>query len=782
MRKNILVRTFLCLIFAVSSILFVACKGTEVSKIEVLSGVPQEVYQNETIDLSNLKVKATYKDGSSKDLGIDDVTYTFSSAELGDQELVITVKDTKVSTTVKVTVVERIVDDAPEIMMWASSLLNSRQEALKSFTDKNSKLFAGCDNYFDLQISGTTSDGQTITEFETIITILMQNGDNWEEIPNLVQYAEVVNKFNRIQFTENAVDKTFKIIVKAKKTLGTVADLVYEVRVVKGYNVYNADQLSVLGNDDNNGWKDWKEKHGLYGINPEAVILQTNIKLTRENIPDAYFISEEEWKALPDIIKNKTNQTGVGSLKDGYDFALYRRTLKEGENFNFYGNYFNINYEDFPRMVLDVDALDGKNSGEGVIYDAQKTDSNTQITTHTTLLKFADGSNSDNNRGNINIQGLSFFGNGKRSTDTRNSGGMMIAKIEGINSEVYNCSYSNTFIGMMFQQSGNITADSQIKSRLIKTQGYDSYNTLIYIYGCKDLLIEDCEFVGAGGPVMIADHVYSKAENYDEGKSLETNVIVINSKMESWVTGNEPWFVSYGADALVPAVKALNAAYKGFNTTFIDDTKEVKGLMNLKVVYKCSSAEGVTNTPVRGSVIFYDSREEYENQKTQKTVYGLDMTEYSKRSVSSGANRLENSRNGTAFGSTTYVIVPVPIGEAGDAIVRLGDMTTLQTLLAEYNKAEDDTQKNEISGKMKKLIYGVKLDNKYYKINQETGGLDGEITTGDISQMELAGSTFDTFSLNEVNYTYGIKAENGVTNINFYVFNGMGIVLELMNA
>ena len=685
MRKNVLVRTLLCLIFAVSSILFVACKGAEVSEIKVWGGVPQTVYQNETIDLSNLKIKATYKDGSTKELGINDVTYTFSSAELGDQELVITVKNTEISTKVTVTVVERVVDNSPEIMMWSSTLLNSRKEVLKkdTFKDKNSKLFAGCDNYFDLQISGTTTNNQTVTEFETIITILMQDGDDWVEIPNLAQYAEIIKEKSRIQFTENAVDKTFKITAKAKKTLGTVADLVYEVKVVKGYNVYNANQLSVLGNDDNNGWKEWKEANGLYGINPEAIILQTNIKLTKENIPNNYFISAEEWNALPETIREKTNQTGVGSLKDGYNIALYRRTLAEGKAFNVYGNYFNINYEEFPKMVLDCLALDGKNSGQGVKYFDEKSSGNTQITTHTTLLKFTDGSNSDNNRGNINIQDLSFYGNSKRTTDTRNSGGMMVAKIQGINSNVYNCSHSNTFIGFMFEQSDNLTADAEVKSQLIKTQGYDSYNTLIYVHGCKNLLIEDCEFIGAGGPVIIADHVYSKAADYDEGKSNESNIVVISSKMESLVTGNEPWFISYGAGPLVPLVKTANDHYTTFNSTFLKEENGIKELMNLKVVYKCSEAEGTTTLPVRGSVVFYDTREQYEAQEDNKTVWGLDMTKYSKMASSSNNNLVENSRNG--------------------------------------------------------LIAGVDTTGKYAEV-----------------------------------------ATEGKTNLNFYIFNGMGIVLELM--
>ena len=172
------------------------------------------------------------------------------------------------------------------------------------------------------------------------------------------------------------------------------------------------------------------------------------------------------------------------------------------------------------------------------------------------------------------------------------------------------------------------------------------------MWGVKDLLIEVGEFVGAGGQVMIVDHADPESKKQVGGYPSTINII--GTKLESFVTGNEPWFASYGATALVPQIKAADKHYNDAHATFLQEQKDytgktIAGMMNLKVVYKSSAAEGITAAVVKGEVNFYNNREEYQN----KLVYGLDLTTYSAAAVASNNNILQNSRTGAILGQDT---------------------------------------------------------------------------------------------------------------------------------
>lgn len=264
----------------------------------------------------------------------------------------------------------------------------------------------------------------------------------------------------------------------------------------------------------------------------------------------------------------------------------------------------------------------------------------------------------------------------------------MAGKLFHINSNVTNSIYKNTFIG--FLVSDACANGSKTTTTFLNTKGYDCYNTLIYSYGVSNFTIKGGEYLRAGGPVMIVDHV--GGSKVDGSGGVPSNITVIGAKMESFVTGNEPWFVSYGASALVAQIKELDSAFTPFGTTFMQTKDGIAELMNLKVVYKSSSAEGITGQPVRGSVVFYDSESEYEQNKAegaQKTSYALDMTTNSIAAASAGEHIIQNSKN-----------------------------------------------------------------NGLFKVSATTG-------TQNPSE------------------TYGLKATEGTTNLNFYLANGMGAVFEL---
>lgn len=542
-----------------------------------------------------------------------------------------------------------------QVTAMSSGLLKERTINSQNFISKNNILVAGNQNKFSLQILAEVKGSpDTIGQVDANIT--MQKWDagtsSYKAIENVAEYAAITSSYNYIYFTSSAVGNQFKITVSPTNVASgyDVEDLIFEVKVVDGYNVYKADELSVIVNaynhDDGkteNGWRAFKQEKGLAGVEANAVVLQSNMKITDQNISSYYFWSQAEVDKFTSGVKSLTNQPIVGSLKDGFGLYVYERQVAAGDNFAFYGNYFNIDYSSLSKMVLAREAsYDGKvGSQYGVKYYSEDSDKNTQITTHTSLFRFAGTTKNSN----LLIKDLSVFGNGRRSVDTRESGGAMLVKIEGLTSVAENNSYSNCYMGFMYTTSQEPIVEQGITNKLINTKGYNSYNSLLYMWGVKDLLIEGGEFVGAGGPVMIVDHADPESKEQEGGYPSTINII--GTKLESFVTGNEPWFASYGATALVPQIQGADGHYNKAGATFLQEQtdltgKTVAGMMNLKVVYKSSAAEGITAAVVKGEVNFYNNREEYEN----KSAYGLDLTTYSAAAVASNNNILQNSRTG----------------------------------------------------------------------------------------------------------------------------------------
>lgn len=555
--------------------------------------------------------------------------------------------------------------DSNQIESMKSNLIAIRTSILGvetgNFVNKERPIFAGQQNYFDLQMVGTKNNFNEEREFTTTIKSFIKDNDNYTELSesNLSTYiSEIDNYNNHITFTSGAVGKTFKFEVSKS---GVTEKITVEVQVIDGYNVYTADDLSVVNNtkDTTNkevrGWEEKKQGTKYAGLEVNAIILQKNIEIKKENLPGDFFYTESDNTAA---LKDLTNLPIPGSMKDGdgngtggNGRAVYDRIIGKDETFSIYGNYFNIDYSALPKCVLE------SGHKKGVKYIAGDASQDALITTHVTMFMFA-GNEKDasgnviKDGGNLNIYDLNIKGNGKRDNRSLNSGGAMIAKVSHVNSNIENCVYSNAFIGFLFQDYGSDEPESNTENILKDVKGYDSYNTHIYSWGTAKLKVIGGEFKSAGGPVMIVDHVGGSKTDATGGRP--SYIDVIGTTMESLVTGNEPWFVSYGASALAAQLKAPNKQYfEPLGTTYLQERDGISELMNLKVVYKSSSVEGLSAQPVRGHVNFYDTMEEYNQSQIEsstKTHYGLDMTTYSIMATTGNKSIFQNSRNGQILG------------------------------------------------------------------------------------------------------------------------------------
>jgi len=558
---------------------------------------------------------------------------------------------------------------------------NTKRGEQERFVDTDNPLTAGDDNAFDLQLSASVlidDDEETVAEFETNIAVAVFDGTAYNTLDatgRQTYFDEIDNIKNTLNFSTAAVGKTFKITVFPKNTdpLYNLVATDYIVRVVDGYNVYDANDLSIMTNVNGMGWDAWKQEKGYAGITAKALVLQKKINVTDANIPAGYFYNTTEAAAI--AAGTTMGVEIVGSLKDTYSEDIYVRTFAENDQFAIYGNYFQIDYSALSRIV--VTANDSNKKGVKV----QDADGNGEgITIHTALMRFkpVDGAaDIQKTTMNVFINDVDFKGNGARSTKVVNSGGAILAKLNCVNVNVENSMYRDCIIGWFFDYITNPDVAAVVKD----SKGYNSYNTLMYACAATNVSIIGGEYIGAGGPVLIADHSDGKK---DGSEGTPTHINVIGSKFESLVTGYEPWFVDYGATALVPQILQLNQAYTQAGATFLQDKDSIQNLLNLKVVYKSGSAEGLTSYKVRGNVQFYESMTEYENATKPNDPVApvhrsLDLDTYSSLAVNNGSHILMNSRTGKSFSATQYVFVGQELtGQPEIMLVRLSDMLAFQ--------------------------------------------------------------------------------------------------------
>lgn len=744
-----------------------------------------------------------------------------------------------------------------------------------SFVETGKTMIAGNNNAFKLQMTANgTFDGMTFFELDAFgikYQVEMKVGELFESIDeqDIPNYMIIDTDKHEINFTTNALGETFKITVDALRKRESTESREYTVTVIDGYNAYTALDLSLITTTDDWGWAEFKAEHGYAGLTANAVILQNDITVYDEDIPQEYFYNEEEAAIAATNPKiNLTASQIVGTMKDGYvtihdnndeetkgtqplilradnTFNIYQHLSKANETFGIYGNYFTVNYSNLTRCAIQSNME--KNVTEGR--------DGTILNTHTAFLG-VNGTDEEDEQGNYTnlpeetenffMQDFYVVGNAQRDDDAKYSGGITFTKIHGVNTTTKNIVVKDAFIAMMFSRDDNDPSTSQTDyaaHKVINSKAYNSYNSFIYVWGVENLYVEGGEYIGAGGPCMIVDHVGN-----DDGPTngQQSHVYIVESKFESLIEGREPWFVNYGADALVPQIKAPNAYYKMEGTTFLTSSEdgERTGLMNLKVVYKSSDAEGLTSFENWGDVTFYDSKEDYDNRNTdgyinKANVSKLDMTANSGNTIKSGENQYHNSNTNAVLGSTTYVMYY-------GYVFKLGDLANVLSSFAIYSDEGKSESERQMAGlELQRLAAGEYEGNGISLFNKQTVQMQivGEVSTGvqaikingnggylllygkyvvqqdapktvigyangtnlavfitgmtnytidgtvvkdssgnpvsEKGQMEQDGMTADVFILSGNAPEFATKSETGTTNLNVYLFNGMGIVVEL---
>ncbi len=594
------VAVFLLAVVSVLSLCaFAACgvsKEAKVTGITYVSGMPEEVTVNRTPDYSALKIKATYDDNTEKEIAYNatDFTVEFDNKTVAENVKVkITYKGFTCETTVNVTNKYFVgMVEQPEFVTAYKSVATS------DFKDKTAPYYVGNYNEFlfvpVVTMVNATNDIYEVKEsgeLEFAAEVLLVDGDSTSTIENAADYYTYDGERSAFKFTAAADGKTFRIsahpvdlnetqMANVKKYTVT-----FDVTVKDGYyNVYNAVDLLVMenriemGNNEREAqaMKDFKVAHGInFNTNDvKGLVFQANVEVGKEDFPAEYFWTAEE-------VGNYTKF--IGSLKDST--YMIRRDLGTNGQFAIEGNYFTLNAEKMPKVLVENNTEFNKNANEVVAHSK---------------LFYVYGLSQHNNSANTEsfaVNNLNFLGNINRTDgDTTGegekfqSGGLIFMEVNGAKVDLNNCIAKCWYITAF----SSTTSENHFLT-VNKCIFVDDYNSIFYIWG-GIIELKETDAYGAGGPVFIADHCrYDSDDGRDGTAGGWTSDIRIDesSTVYSYVTGQEGWFKQMGATGMAAQIIALDALFNAGGTTF-RKTIDGKQVMNIVALYKAGNADSAT--------------------------------------------------------------------------------------------------------------------------------------------------------------------------------------------
>ena len=505
------------------------------------------------------------------------------------------------------------------------------EETIYKVGSDNAFIFEPVVTYYDEEVEHTIE----LTSFEKTITLEEYDAGAFTPLTTEQKNQILTVTGNKYQFDSSANGTIYRMTVVPTTTDEDELEAITEsgagsfiFQVVSGWNVYTAADLSVFDNfnaqlnvadtsefnyvtpdtsnyDASGKWTTLKTENGIALNNSAtALILHRNIILTWEDIPSVHTYAQPTQE-------NPNQRFFVDRDSDRYGSVYVRYLTNENDSFTIEGNFFTIDSSNLPVAIREA----GNNEDtEGV-----------PIVAHSTLFKVCGNETSGAiaQTQHFNINNLSMLGNSNKSENNVNWGGIISFKIETCNSDINNCLVRSHYIAMMY--NGNCAAANDVISNIKNTNMFDSNNSLIYCSEARHLNLENCNLIGAGGPVMINDYNYdniyrnddntntytfnSDNEAIDEygnkiplpGTERATNVTVKNCVLESYVVGTEPWFSSFGkiknTDFYVGTyfaglIRSFNNLYanKGYHKTYVTDNQE----MNIIALYKSGKAATIS--------------------------------------------------------------------------------------------------------------------------------------------------------------------------------------------
>ena len=586
-----------------------AC-GKKVVESATVSSISLSVVKGDEIDTSKAVVTAKYKKGGTKTFSGKDLEFgELDTSELGNQELSIKIVPENYTFNVTIRVVASEADVCA-ISQLESELLaeyhanRTNNGEYEKFEHKTEPIYVGNKNtfHFRLKAAGIGADGETLVptveNVRTVVTVEQKIGDNnyqlleGAELDAVVEIDTINAKF---KFKETVDGTTFRIKVAAANPDTDYEESNYsfttEVVVIDGFNVYDTIDLSVYDNFNTSAHKHladpeyegyeyahdgWNPYHvqlkTRYGYSDDelnallrdslTLIFQDDIELTTDNVRQDFFWTEDD--ANYRDYEDASEDVVLGTPHNISQYALFYREVDNGEQFKVIGNYFAIDASRLPLMVS------CEQNGPANYVDSAN---DKGMTAYTAVFRTAptNGAIVTNPNTKVEYRNMAFIGNGEMSPDPRVSGALLLMKHDEINFYGYNTVANNFYMSYYFAYGNpdeDCTADGNYT--IEDCRGFNSYSSLICLWGAETTNIINCTLKQSGGPAILACcdvdvNMYSEAtvpELYRTAEKimLPPTINLIQSTIESRVSGHEGWFTTYGAGDAVAMMSLLGQA------------------------------------------------------------------------------------------------------------------------------------------------------------------------------------------------------------------------------
>lgn len=563
-------------------------------------------------DFTGMSLKVTYKEGNIVTVDLAKLTFSVNMNSVGRQTVTVSFTDEinneRAETTFTIEVYEKKTvlgfEPSDEITEFKTSndhagVKNYGDVGFESQYENKAVYLIGDDNEFTFYPKFTVMDGTMPTilknGFYSKVTLSVKLGGVYKTLeakvedatkPSFVSYydgetlyATVNTYYGRYEFAAAAKDKEVKISVLPDEAHYKVTDAInpvtLEAKVVDGYNVTEAWQLAVVDNTQSY-WNAHKTEKGIVGVNPAAVILHKDIKLTAADIPADFLLTlDRDIVYTNDTTKEtKTVKAGTKYIRDWS--CVY---VHSGENdFAFEGNFFTLDLSEFP--LAPSPAVFGADLGYGSDFS------------NMTLFYFQHDTvqwdKAPAKAPAIVMENFSLRGNAgiDKWVDAEehlvSAGGVIFMKAaDHSNATVRNANITSCFISFFSDLDACLTIDT--------VKAYDSYQNVLYIWGNRECDVKNSYFVRAGGPMVIVQSIYRENNTVVRPATLNITDTVI----ESGLTGQEIWFSAVQATPLV--TQKITPLLNGLEQAGIGQFMTADGKMNVVAAMISDTGNGFSD-------------------------------------------------------------------------------------------------------------------------------------------------------------------------------------------
>lgn len=575
MKKS--VALLLAIILVVSCLSFVACDNTpdvKVTSISVKEGtLPTTVKQDTVIDYNKVIVVVKFSDGTTKELAVTSNGFKYQAVDTsvaGKATFKVTYADQETTVEVTVEAVEKNIYSVTEFSNtegYKMYEVNKAEQSNKEneFYVKDTPYTVGSVNGYvcnpkviAVDIMSGNDDEVELKNVKTTYELFEDGSTTALTGDNLTKYLAKVDN-NVYYFTPAANDKQFRLKITLSEEYDTILDTPYieqTIKVVDGYNVYDAKGLSVLDNLNNLAWTeikdtklDWDEQKLAEYVGVKQVILHDEITVKKTDLPEKYFWTEKDEAvnggisyadALSRLPENMQHLL-VGSLKETSwgeaweDNSGSQRGLYASNGIGLNGNYMQVSYED-GLVVDDKGNVTAPNGGIYVAWDFNDSAKNSNYAEpHFSFVAYKDVNEKDSN-GTRTVQNVFFVGKTGKTDNTNLPAAIMMFH----NSMTENkATLDNIVANSWF---ANVELNNRTVLDISNCKWYSSFSQMVFGFYAKEINVTNSEMKRSGGPLFILQSATS--DRGEDSIANESTVLNIDStaNMESWLSGKEAWF------------------------------------------------------------------------------------------------------------------------------------------------------------------------------------------------------------------------------------------------